>query len=341
MSETVYIYIAILFCVTQSGITSGLTLSLFGFPRLRLESEASAGNEDAVRILKYRKDSHLLLATLIWSNVCFNVLLAFLTDSIMNAYVAFFFTTFLITFFGEIFPQAYISRKALKVGSKLSPLLAIYKFITYPLAKPTGLLLDKWIGKEGYDYYSEATIKQVLKRHLDASDSEMEKLEGQGALNFLTIDDMYVKDEGEIIDPDTIIKMDDSSFTSETNLGNIPDEVIIKLLKTKKKWGILISSDDFPQYALNIDPLIKDYYLKKHDLQVKDFCHEPILVTDPSQKLGDTILNFKVIQEHGEDDVVDFDTIIYWTPKLRKIITGADVLGRLLRGAIKTRKPEL
>jgi len=40
--------------------------------------------------------------------------------------------------------------------------------------------------------------------------------------------------------------------------------------------------------------------------------------------------------EHPEDDVIDNDMILVWG-KQRRIITGADLLGRLLRG-IATRE---
>jgi hypothetical protein len=42
--------------------------------------------------------------------------------------------------------------------------------------------------------------------------------------------------------------------------------------------------------------------------------------------------------EHSEDDVIDNDLILCWDKK-RRIITGADILGRLLRG-IAGRKPQ-
>ena len=59
-------------------------------------------------------------------------------------------------------------------------------------------------------------------------------------------------------------------------------------------------------------------------------------VTDASARLGDVIGRMKVKQEHPEDDVIDNDLILVWG-KQKRIITGADLLGRLLRG-ITTRE---
>jgi metal transporter CNNM len=44
----------------------------------------------------------------------------------------------------------------------------------------------------------------------------------------------------------------------------------------------------------------------------------------------------KIKPEHPEDDVIDHDLILVWGEQ-KRIITGADLLGRLLRG-ITTRE---
>ena len=46
----------------------------------------------------------------------------------------------------------------------------------------------------------------------------------------------------------------------------------------------------------------------------------------------------KVSAEHPEDDVIDNDIILVWGAQ-KRIITGADLLGRLLRGIATLEKP--
>jgi hypothetical protein len=41
----------------------------------------------------------------------------------------------------------------------------------------------------------------------------------------------------------------------------------------------------------------------------------------------------KVVPEHADDDVIDNDLILVWGDQ-KRIITGADLLGRLLRGIV-------
>jgi metal transporter CNNM len=48
-------------------------------------------------------------------------------------------------------------------------------------------------------------------------------------------------------------------------------------------------------------------------------------------RLGDVIGRMKVVQQSPNDDVIEHDMILVWGPQ-RRIITGSDLLGRLLRG---------
>jgi len=104
------VWISIAFCVTQSAVFSGLNLAIFSVSKLRLEVEAAGGNLAATRVLDLRKDSNFTLSTIVWGNVITNVLLTLLSDSVLAGLGAFVFSTFAITVFGDIVPQANFSR---------------------------------------------------------------------------------------------------------------------------------------------------------------------------------------------------------------------------------------
>ena len=140
-------WILIVICLIQSAIFSGMTIGVFGLGRLRLEIEAEAENKEAIKILQIRRDSNFLLTTMLWGNIGVNVLIALLTDSVLTGASAFLFSTFGITCFGEIAPQAYFSRNALTLGAKLTPVVRFYQILLYPVAKPTALILDWWLGR--------------------------------------------------------------------------------------------------------------------------------------------------------------------------------------------------
>ena len=332
--------VGIFFCLTQSAVFSGLTLGLFGVSRLKLEIEVESGNQAAAAVLELRRDANLLLTTLLWGNVSINVLLTLLTDSVLSGLWAFFFSSVCITLFGEILPQAYFSRNALRMGILLAPVITFYRFILYPVSKPSALLLDRWLGKEGVLYFKEEDIRIMLQKHMESRDSDIGRMEGTGALNFLSIDDLPIGDEGEIVDPVSIIPLE-----TEFDLPVFPvfertpeDPFLIQIQESGKKWVILTSVDGYPRLVLNADLFLRDALFGKEPFRPYSYCHRPIVVSDAVTPLGEVIQKLRVHPEHSEDDVIDNDLILCWD-KEKRIITGADLLGRLLRG-IAGRRPQ-
>jgi len=335
-----YIWAGIVFCVTQSAMFSGLNLGLFSVTRLRLEIEAESGRRSAQRVLELRKDSNFMLTTVLWGNVSVNVLLALLSDSVLTGVGAFFFSTFVITLLGEIVPQGYFSRHALKMASLLLPLFRFYQFLLYPLAKPTAKVLDWWLGPEGIHYFRERDLREVIRMHIEASEADIDRIEGLGAMNFLAIDDIIISHEGEPVDPKSVI-----SLPLEKNFPVFPefqrnasDPFIQKVHASGKKWVIITDEKEEPHLVLDSDGFLRAALIDEKPLQPYAFCHRPIIVKDPYTKVGSVIWRLKVKPETSEDDVIDDDVILVWSDERRVIITGADILGRLLRGiATRTR----
>lgn len=328
-------WIGIAFCISQSAMFSGLNLAFFSVTRLSLEVEASTGNNSAKKVLALRKDSHYLLTTVLWGNVGVNVLLTILSGSILSGLWAFFFSTFIITIFGEIMPQAYFSRNALKMASSLLPIFKIYQIILYPILKPSALLLDLWLGKEGIQYFRERGLRELIRKHVEASDVDIDRLEGLGALNFLDIDDLLVSHEGETVDPKSIIQL---AFS-----GGLPvfpeferspsDPFLQQIQSSGKKWVIITDESDEPHLVLDSDGFLRSALFNEKIGHPYAYCHRPIIVKDPHIELGNVILKLRVRPETAEDDVIDHDVILVWSDE-KRVITGADILGRLLRGII-------
>jgi len=331
----IFTWMLIILCLIQSAIFSGLTIGIFGLGRLKLEIEAGADNKDAIKILQIRKDSNFLLTTMLWGNVGINVLIALLTDSVLTGASAFLFSTFVITCFGEIAPQAYFSRNALSLGAKLTPLIHIYQFVLYPVAKPTALILDWWLGKEKLELFKEQAMRIMLEKHIESGKSDIGAFEGIGALNFLSIDDVSISDEGSIIDPRSII-----SLPAENNRPVFPpfnrepsDPFLQKIEASGKKWVVITSPTGEPVMVLDADHFLRDAVYKKGPFIPLSYCHFPVVVKSPKTRLERVIRQFKVYPQDPEDDVIDQDLIIYWNEE-KRILTGSDILGRLLRGIV-------
>lgn len=329
---TVLTWFGIFFCLSQSAMFSGLNLAFFSITRLRLEIEAEHQNNAAIKILKMRQNSNYLLTTILWGNVGINVLLTLLSDSVMAGLTAFIFSTILITLFGEIIPQAYFSRHALKMASLLSPILKFYQVLLYPVVKPSAKILDWWLGPESIQYFREKSLKQLIKKHLEDTD-DIDLLEGIGAINFLSIDDLLVSEEGEPVDPQSIVSL--PSMAGELVFPNFKekasDEFIRKVDQSRKKWVILTDESGHPEFVMDSDGFLRSVLIDKFKTDPRDYCHRPVIVKNPSIPLGDVIKSIVNTTPDEKDDVIKQDVILLWS-KRKLIITGADILGRLLKG---------
>ena len=343
---TLIIWAGIALCLSQSAMLSGLNLAFFSVSKLSLELEAEKNDRDALRVLALRRDANFLLVTILWANVSVNVLLALLSGSVLTGVMAFLFSTVLITIVGEIIPQAYFSRHALRVGSMLSPLLRFYQVILFPVARPTALLLDWWLGKEAIPYFQETDLRELIKLHMESVETDIDKMEGKGALNFLALDDLPLAAEGEAIDPASIINLE-----FEGNRPVFPpiesssaDAFLKTIQSSQKKWIIMVDQEGEPGMVLNSDKFIRNALFKKGRFNPYWHCHRPIIVRDGQIPLGQLIPRLKVNPQHSDDDVIDEDLILLWADE-KKVITGSDILGRLLRGivqnqAISLEKPD-
>jgi len=336
MTIEILTWSGIIVCISQSAMFSGLNLAFFSIPRLRLEIEAANKNTAAIKVLNLRKDSNVLLSTVLWGNVAINVLLTLLSNSVMAGVSAFLFSTFAITLLGEIIPQAYFSRNALKFASKLAPVITFYQYLLYPVTKPSALLLNLLVGQEDVHYFKQKSLQHLIHRHVEDEKAEIDFVEGMGAINFLSLDDLMVSQEGEPLNPKSIIpikhehnkpvfpkftKQHDNLFLQEIN-------------ESKEKWVVFVDENLNPSLVMDADGFLRAALFDKEPANPFDYAHKPIIIKDSNEKLGDIIHLLKFSPENTEDDVIDQDIILLWNDQ-KHVITGADILGRLLRGIVK------
>jgi CBS domain containing-hemolysin-like protein len=111
-----------------------------------------------------------------------------------------------ITLFGEIAPQAYFSRNALRMTARFLPFLIFWRAALFFLTRPTAILLDWWLGVEGIAYLRERDVRSLVARAA-ASGGDIGKLEATGVQNFLDLDDLPVTEEGEPVHAQSIISL--------------------------------------------------------------------------------------------------------------------------------------
>ena len=250
---------------------------------------------------------------------------------------AFLFSTIVITVVGEITPQAYFSRNALKMGSMLSPIIRFYQFLLYPVTKPSALILDAWLGKEGITYLGESELGNIIKEHIRAEEADLNHVEGIGALNFFALDEIKVTEEGEIIDPNSII-----ALPTKLDLPILPDSYsgaddpfLTMLNHSGYSWVVLTNLEGEPLLVIDADGFLRSALFQSENFDPYNYCHRPVVITDENTSLNEAILKMKVNTsvDQNFDGVIEHDVLLIWGDT-KRIITGADIFGRLLKGML-------
>ncbi len=341
ITNDLLIWIGIAVCLSHSALFSGLNLAVFSLGRLRLEAEAATGSYNARTVLTLRDHPNEILATILWGNVGINVLLTLLSNSVMAGASAFLFSTFIITILGEIVPQAYCLRNAVRVAAFFSPILWAYRAVLFPVVKPSAMVLDAWLGKEGITYYREAEIKELLRLHMLNAKTEVSRMEAIGAMNFLTIDDIPIEQEGVPVDPSSILRVPlRNGLPNFPTFQKTPDDPFLQQVNAANKpWVVIVDDQDEPQFILDADGFLRHALLTDQKTDPADYCHRPVIVRNPKEPLGKVVEQLSFDWTLPTDHLIADDTILLWTKEPR-LVTGADLLGRLLSGIVKRTRTE-
>ena len=86
--------------------------------------------------------------------------------------------------------------------------------------------------------------------------------------------------------------------------------------------------------VMDSDAFLRDALFRPHPFRPLAHCHRPIVSHDPHALLGELLTRFRVQSRGAGDDVVDQDIVLLWG-EMRRVVTGSDILGRLMRGIVK------
>jgi metal transporter CNNM len=93
-----------------------------------------------------------------------------------------------------------------------------------------------------------------------------------------------------------------------------------------------------PIFVLDSHYFLRDALFNQLESAPNIYWHRPIIVRNMQTRLGEVIGRMTVAPERPGDDVIHHDMILVWGAQ-RRIITGSDLLGRLLRGIATVEKP--
>ena len=174
-----------------------------------------------------------------------------------------------------------------------------------------------------------------IKKHVEDHGNEIGHIEGTGAINFLILDDQNITDEGEVINPESIISLPTESDVPifPEYLPHVADEFIQRFQKIEEKWAIFTNEKHEPVLVLDVDGFIRSDVFSGLNQGILAFCHKPLVIIDSTVDLESVVKTLKSTAEVSSDSPIKMDVVLYWGKDGNKrIITGADLFGRLLKG---------
>jgi metal transporter CNNM len=185
----------ILILVGFSAVCSGLNIALMSLELADLRRKAKIGNRDAKRVLPLRKNAHLSLAAILFTNVGAVSASSLVLERHLNGLIAGAISTLLIVIFGEVLPQAFFSSRALRICAQLAPLLRFMIIATYPVSKPLQLLLDKLFGTQDHTHLqTRRELGILISEHLGNDESELDEDEVEIVRGALKLSEKRARD---------------------------------------------------------------------------------------------------------------------------------------------------
>lgn len=177
-----------------AAICSGLNVTLLALDISDLRRKKQLEDQRAKRVLPLRENVHLTLSAILLTNVAAASATPIVLNNSFNGWIAGSASTVLLVIFSEILPQAFFARHALAFFSYFKPLIQIMIFITYPLAKPLQLLLDKLVGKHGIKLHTRHELGVIVSEHIADTTSELDEDEIEIIRGALQLSEKRVRD---------------------------------------------------------------------------------------------------------------------------------------------------
>ncbi len=343
-------------------VCSGANVAYFSFSDRRLRSmvqrgidapHSAAAAKDAQRakaLLRHLEHPNWTLAAILLANVAFGVRLSQLSETLFAGVLAVVMPVICITIFGEFFAQATFLRYAGPICYAFSPFVWLLKWVTAPVSYPLARAVDALYGKEAVGRLKEQELLSDLRLELTEFGRSpqgphaefLDPRELKVLMNAAQADDEPASQVGEKLDEETVIPM---AFDEQRPVfpKDLVQFVRQRLEKAPHPWFVITDKrTGEPRMILDADGFVRDVFRaasgeQPEDLHPHDHTFRALVYRSADTKLGQVVSDFLVHQEHPGDDVIDVDVAIIWADSGRWIVTGGDILGRLLRGVARRR----
>lgn len=255
------IFFEVLALVILSAICSGLNVAVMSLDMADLRRKAKLGNKAAQHVLPLRRNIHLLLASILFTNVAVVSATSLVLAQRFDGLIAGLLSTFLIVVFGEVFPQALFSKNPLQWSSRFSRLLKIMILLTYPASKPLQLLLDRLFPRQRSKLQSRHELGLLITEHLEDKSSELDDDEIEIMRGALSLSEKRVRDimtdirHTYWLTPETVLDDFRIDEIKDRGFSRIP----IFDLRLTKSYGLLLMKDlvdiDFEEKVYRVDDM--------------------------------------------------------------------------------------
>ena len=166
----------------------------------------------------------------------------------------------------------------------------------FPIAKPIAIVLNWRLGPEGIAFLRERDFRALITRHARAAGADVGQSEVIGALNFLDPDDILVADEGELVDPRSIIALPiKNGWPVLPRFERSANDPFLRWLNASgKKWVIIVDTSGRPSFVLDAHHFLRDALFGTASVDPEIYWHCPIVVTDMRTPLGSVIGRMRV-----------------------------------------------
>ena len=171
------------------------------------------------------------------------------------------FSAVVITLLGEIIPQAYFSRNALRMTVFFLPFLEFYRIVLlYPLAKPTALLLDWWLGMEGIALSARARCPLIDRAQRRGRRRHRACSKRPARATFSTSTTCRSPTKAKSCDPQSIISLPiENRRCMLPKFNRSPDDPFLRQVDASgKKWVIVTDLNGEPVFVLDAHHFLRD-----------------------------------------------------------------------------------
>ncbi len=261
-TNTVLIIAEVAALILLSAICSGLNVAVMSLDLPDLRRKAKLGSKHAQRVLPLRRNTHLLLASILLTNVAVVSATTLVLDSRLEGILAGLVSTLLIVVFGEVIPQALFSKNPLLWSSRFSFMLKIMIVVTFVVSKPLQLLLDKLFPRQRTKLQSRQELGLLIGEHLTNTSSELDGDEVEIMRGALSLSEKRVRDiltdirHTYWLEPQTLLDDARIDEIKAKGFSRIP----IFNAQLTKCYGVLLMKDlvdiDFDENNFKVEDMI-------------------------------------------------------------------------------------